>query len=161
MATADDIRRFYERILQRSGAEVSQAEIDFWAAQADAGSLAAARDAIVASAEASRFVDPVARMYQAAFGRLPDPGGLDSLADSHRSGAATARDLANAFAGSIEFQGTYGNSPAPTDAYIAALYGNALGRAPDETGHDDDFELGAKPRHQWRGVLLLVRLDSA
>lgn len=73
------------------------------------------------------------RLYQAAFGRVPDPGGLGywiSVLDAGNS----AYDAATGFIESAEFRTLYGAES--TDAeYIDALYLNVLERTPDADGY--------------------------
>jgi len=72
------------------------------------------------------------RLYQAAFARAPDQGGLGHnvrLMD----GDYTLKNMANAFIGSAEFIQKYGSNTTDT-AYINALYNNVLGRNADDAG---------------------------
>jgi Ca2+-binding RTX toxin-like protein len=72
------------------------------------------------------------RLYQAAFSRTPDAGGLGYWINALDHGAALI-DVANGFIGSSEFASLYGANP--TDGqFIAALYNNVLHRAPDSGG---------------------------
>jgi len=76
----------------------------------------------------------VYRMYQATFNRTPDTPGLKhnvTLVDNGLS----IRDLADAFAGSPEFQELFGTSTS-NEAFINAMYQNVLGRGPDQAGFD-------------------------
>jgi len=90
--------------------------------------------------EATSFVDPLVRLYQGAFGRLPDTidpnGNFDTGAQSGfwantnalRSGISL-QALANAFVVSAEFLTLYGSN-AVTPALITAYYQHILGRDP-------------------------------
>ena len=73
------------------------------------------------------------RLYQAAFGRVPDQSGLGywiSVLDAGNS----AYDVATGFIESAEFRSLYGEET--TDAeYIDALYLNVLERTPDANGY--------------------------
>lgn len=92
--------------------------------------------ALAASAEAQAVVHPVIRIYQAAFGRLPDQAGLDFYADwlTGRLGpAVTLVNVADAFVASPEFAARFGAGPVDA-AFVTALYANVLGRAPDAAG---------------------------
>lgn len=73
------------------------------------------------------------RIYQAAFDRAPDLNGLGFWIDRMDQGASL-KDLAAGFIGSDEFSGKYGALNA--DAFVVALYGNVLGRQPDQGGLD-------------------------
>ena len=71
------------------------------------------------------------RMYLAALGRNADDEGLQYYTQAHASGA-TLLEAATGFVASAEFAQVYGD---PTDAgFLAQIYGNALGRAPDAGG---------------------------
>jgi len=74
------------------------------------------------------------RLYQAAFNRTPDKGGLGYWIDSMDSGH-TLMQVANSFIESAEFHDKYGANP--NDAqYVEALYANVLHRTPDAAGYD-------------------------
>jgi hypothetical protein len=72
------------------------------------------------------------RMYQAAFDRKPDAGGLGFWIATMDIGASLT-DVAAGFANSQEFKNLYG--AAPTNAeLVTRLYQNVLDRAPDAQG---------------------------
>lgn len=73
------------------------------------------------------------RVYDAAFGRTPDGPGLAFWNTLLQQGRAGRDDLAEAFTGSPEFAERYGADPTD-EAFIEALYVNALRRAPDPGG---------------------------
>ncbi|HWJ97334.1 MAG TPA: DUF4214 domain-containing protein [Acidimicrobiales bacterium] len=76
---------------------------------------------------------PVARLYLAGLGRLPDRSGLQYWTRRHAAGIALVR-LAEQFIASSEFQRRYGN---PTNAgYVDVLYRNVLDRGADASGSD-------------------------
>ncbi|GAB2846407.1 hypothetical protein GCM10027277_13440 [Pseudoduganella ginsengisoli] len=72
------------------------------------------------------------RLYQAAFGRTPDPGGLGYWICQLDHGIAL-KQVASSFAGSAEFQALYGAHPDSADI-VTRFYGNVLHRAPDAAG---------------------------
>lgn len=74
------------------------------------------------------------RLYQAAFARTPDNGGLKYWI-SNMDGGMTLNQVADGFLSSNEFKGLYGVNPR-IDQYLSALYSNVLYRAPDQGGHD-------------------------
>lgn len=85
------------------------------------------------SGEGASHGQPVARLYLAGLGRLPDRSGLQYWTRRHAAGVPLAK-LADQFLSSSEFQRRYG---APTDAgYVDVLYRNVLGRGADATGSD-------------------------
>jgi hypothetical protein len=74
------------------------------------------------------------RLYQAAFNRTPDLGGLGYWIAMLDSGL-TLDQAAQHFLASDEFKKMYGSGTTPT-AYINALYSNVLHRVPDQAGYD-------------------------
>jgi uncharacterized delta-60 repeat protein len=71
------------------------------------------------------------RLYQAAFNRVPDLGGLGFQMHALDSGL-TLTQVAGNFIASPEFQLTYGN--VDDTQFLTLLYRNVLHRAPDEGG---------------------------
>lgn len=74
------------------------------------------------------------RIYQAAFDRVPDLGGLGYWI-SQREGGTSFNDIASFFVSSSEFQSLYGANPT-NSTMVTALYQNVLNRAPDQGGFD-------------------------
>ena len=88
------------------------------------------------------------RLYQAAFARTPDLGGLGYWIAQVDDGAKLL-DLASGFLGSPEFASKYGANPTNQE-YTRALYLNVLGREPDANGYAYwSALLDGKP---WNGV---------
>jgi len=116
------------------GRHASTAEQAAWSAlSANGGATSNVQLLVAQSAETTAFVDPVVRLYQGAFGRVPDSsGGLSSglavNANVLRAGHSLI-DLAQAFVDSAEFAARYG-STAVTSSLISAFYHNILGRTP-------------------------------
>ncbi|MFC0168152.1 Calx-beta domain-containing protein [Pseudoduganella danionis] len=74
------------------------------------------------------------RVYQAAFDRAPDLGGLGFwIAQMDKGLSATA--VAGGFIDSAEFTQLYGLAPS-NDAFVGKLYSNVLHRTPDQGGYD-------------------------
>jgi hypothetical protein len=71
------------------------------------------------------------RLYQAAFGRVPDPEGLGFHIGAMQMGQNLA-SIAGNFLGSPEFEQRYG--ALSTNDFVTRLYLNVLGRAPDSAG---------------------------
>lgn len=72
------------------------------------------------------------RLYQAAFNRAPDQGGLGfwiNLMD----GGLSLQQVAAGFAASAEFKALYGAAPTSSDV-VTRIYNNVLHRAPDSGG---------------------------
>jgi Ca2+-binding RTX toxin-like protein len=87
------------------------------------------------------------RVYQAAFNRTPDNGGLKywiGLMD----GGYTLAGVASGFIASEEFKKLYGDNPT-NDFFVFKLYDNVLHRAPDKGGYD-----------YWVGLLNSNKIDS-
>lgn len=74
------------------------------------------------------------RLYQAAFNRAPDLGGLGFWINAMDKGLSMMA-AAGYFADSAEFQKLYG-SKLSDDAYVTQLYSNVLHRAPDAGGKE-------------------------
>ncbi len=96
-------------------------------------------------------VDQVAgqtyRLYQAAFDRTPDTGGLGHNIELMDAGLSL-QDMASAFVNSAEFIQLYGTAPSD-NAFIEALYNNVLDRGSDATGYaywQHELESGNRSR---------------
>lgn len=76
----------------------------------------------------------VYRLYQAAFNRSPDSGGLGYWIGVMDSGA-NLLDIASGFVNSAEFREMYGVNPTNT-SLVTTMYMNILHRAPDSAGLD-------------------------
>ena len=74
------------------------------------------------------------RVYQAAFDRVPDAGGLGFWIHAVDQGTSLT-DVAAGFIASAEFQALYGVNPTPL-AMVTKFYENVLHRAPDQAGLD-------------------------
>jgi hypothetical protein len=83
------------------------------------------------------------RIYQAAFDRAPDKGGLGFWISTMDGGASLA-DVAGGFMQSAEFANLYGNNPANADL-VTKFYNNVLHRAPDSGGYQ--YWLSALDQH--------------
>ena len=73
----------------------------------------------------------IARLYDATFKRLPDVGGLTGWVNALKGGASVT-DIAAAFAGSAEFQATFG--ALSNQAFVEQLYRFCLNREGDAGG---------------------------
>jgi hypothetical protein len=97
------------------------------------------------------------RLYQAAFARTPDTGGLSHWVKEMDQGTSI-HSVASNFLGSAEFQHMYGASPAAQD-FVALLYLNVLGRSPDQAGYD--YWLGNMASGESRESVLVAFSESA
>ncbi|HEU5148870.1 MAG TPA: CotH kinase family protein [Iamia sp.] len=123
------VRRFVAGV---EGRPATDTEVALWSAVIDQGTSPAH---IVASALGtprwSRDVAPVARLYTAYFGRLPDQAGLGWWVARRRAG--TGLDpMSSAFAGTPEFRAMYGSLS--DGAFVSQLYRNVFGREADAAG---------------------------
>jgi len=131
-------KAFVEQIYQNTfGRLPDDAGLQFWedslTAGASRGSVAVA---IAESAEAKQDSLATAgdnnngeiyRLYETAFGRAPELGGMSFWSSVLASGA-TVEQVATAITGLTEFQTAYANMSASD--FVAAMYRNALHRAP-------------------------------
>lgn len=76
--------------------------------------------------------DQVRRLYRAAFGRVPDAGGLRFWVERYQSDE-TMVSLAANFIASGESIAIYGDDPSDED-FLSVIYNNVLGRGPDSGG---------------------------
>ena len=104
------------------------------------------------------------RIYQAAFGRTPDEGGLrfwtgvlDSLDARGWSDEVKQQYIATQFNQSDEFRDLYGTNPSNFD-YIDAMYVNVLFRLPDQEGYD--FWVGGMENGLTREQILVAFSES-
>lgn len=88
----------------------------------------------------------VYRLYQAAFARTPDSGGLGYRIRETDLGTSLL-DVSRNFVASAEFRTKYGSTPDPTSV-VSSFYSNVLGRAGDPGGVAfwvGEINRGAKP----------------
>ncbi|MBS7699042.1 MULTISPECIES: DUF4214 domain-containing protein [unclassified Chelatococcus] len=122
---ADVVIQRYEGILRSTPSEAQVA------AYADSPSVEALDNALLAAATVT--VDPVVRLYQAVFGRVPDSDGLDFWVAQYNGGQGlTLPELASAFGDSGEFESQYGGLS--NSEIVGRLYANVLGRPGDAAG---------------------------
>jgi hypothetical protein len=142
--SAPTIATDYQRILQRPA---SLPEQDAWLLQQASASMSDAdvRSAFENSQETIHDVDPVIRLYQVAFGRVPDQAGLTVNVNALRAlGSDVA--IAQAFVDSQEFLAYFG-SKTVNATLIEALYQNALGRSGATAEVQAWLNSGVDPAH--------------
>lgn len=136
--TQAQIEALYSSILQIDSSELSasdQSDIQGLVAASTAGSTdAQIQDSIVNSTLAANTVEPLLRIYQSAFGRKADVGGLNFYADQLRNGQTTIDTIAKEFAASPEFTSRFPNAETDTSNFVSSLYTNVLGREADAAG---------------------------
>ncbi|MGZ8291000.1 MAG: DUF4214 domain-containing protein [Telluria sp.] len=97
------------------------------------------------------------RVYQAAFDRVPDAGGLGYWIAQMEAGASLDT-VASSFIGSGEFQAMYGSNPGNREM-VAKFYTNVLHRAPDQGGLD--FWVGALDSGAVNGATVLASFSES
>ena len=123
---------------QVPGSSLDAADLAAYNASLNSGALTEAQ--VIASIEGDTYtqtvVNPVIRLYQAAFGRVGDQGGLQFYVSEITANPSILSQLPTDFANSPEFTGRYGvSASSPVNAaFLTALYENVLGRAPDQDG---------------------------
>ena len=102
----------------------------------------------------------VARLYEGAFGRVADSGGLVQYYRAMQAAPSTGlNQVALALASSAEFTGRYGALSGA--GFVTQVYQNALGRAPDGAGLAAYVAaLAAGPGGPSRGDVLAAISDS-
>lgn len=137
------VQQLYDNTFDRSA---DPAGLGFWVGQLNAG--ASRGQVVVGFSESQEYknrveagstamFDPdeaataVARLYRSAFDRDPDAGGFRNSLEAVNSGLSLDA-LADAFAGSPEFNQTYG--PLSNGQYVELLYNNVFDRSSDPGG---------------------------
>jgi hypothetical protein len=128
--SADFVAQLYSQFLRRPA---DASGVSFWSEKIDSGKMTASEVSVqfMAGDEFQHMVDPVVRLYFAAFGRSPDPAGLTYWVDVLRAGA-TAQQIGAVFAAGPEFQEQHG--AASDSVFLDMLYQQAFKRAPDAAG---------------------------
>jgi len=105
--------------------------LQYWAGQIESGVQTAAQvtEVFFNAAEFQDVVGPVAQLYLASLGRLPDTDGLNFWVQAFRNGSALAQ-IADDFIASPEFQMRFGAAVSNEDL-VNLLYLNVLGRSAD------------------------------
>ncbi len=97
----------------------------------------------------------LARLYQAYFGRAPDPPGMEYWLDVRSSGGSLTT-VSESFARSPEFLATYG--PLSDAEFVDRVYRNVLDRPADQGGFD--YWLGRLQAGASRGGVMLGFAES-
>ena len=115
------------------GREGDSGGLNFWANQLNTGTATRAQviDNFFNSPEFQGITAPVTRLYFAYFLRIPDYSGLLFWVNQYRQGV-TLDSISQGFAGSSEFQTTYGSLN--NTQFVTLVYQNVLGRSPDSEG---------------------------
>lgn len=138
--TAGFVRQLYQNVLNRAPDAAGEAQ---WVRAVNATSRGEALRLFSDSQENHRATLPIAgdrddaaaaRLYQAAFDRLPDAPGLAATADALSNGAPID-EVAQGFVNSGEFGRAYGSLG--DEGLVTQLYQNVLHRAPDAAGKAD------------------------
>ena len=132
------------------------AGLSYWSSRIRAGIDGAAQifAQFAASPEFAGVGEPIVRLYNGYFHRLPDPGGLRYWMDvARRSGLGF---VSASFASSPEFTSTYGQLN--DGAFVERVYLNVLGRASDPAGRS--YWTGRLAHGLTRGGLMLAFTES-
>ena len=100
------------------------------------------------SATIESDISAISRLYTAAFGRKPDEGGLQFWINVVNDPVVSYKDVSKSFVDSPEFSAIV-SPDSSGNIFVAALYRNVLGRAPDSEGLSfwtNQFESGLKDR---------------
>ncbi|MFC0132782.1 hypothetical protein CR105_13195 [Massilia eurypsychrophila] len=128
--SASFVAQLYAQFLRRPA---DAAGLNYWSSQIDSGKVNAAEVSaqFMAGDEFQHTIDPVVRLYFAAFGRSPDPTGLAYWVDAIHAGATVAQ-IGAVFAGAPEFRSLHG--AVDDSAFLDLLYQQAFNRMPDPAG---------------------------
>lgn len=96
------------------------------------------------------------RIYQAAFNRTPDNGGLVYWIGRMDTGTSLEQ-VAAGFVDSAEFKTLYGENPSNTD-FVVKLYNNVLHRAPDADGQK--YWVGQLDKGMTKAAVLVAFSES-
>ncbi|KAB1073218.1 DUF4214 domain-containing protein [Methylobacterium planeticum] len=126
--TAAQITTAFENVLQR---DPSGEDVNALTAASQSGFFTDGQvyGSIVNSAEANANVDPVIRLYQVAFGRVPDKDGLHANVNGFEASGQSLKAISEAFAHAPEFTAQYGSGEVVTESYLQSLYAHALDRS--------------------------------
>jgi len=129
--TTEFVKQQYRDFLNR---EAEPGGLQYWVGVIDSGAMTRAQviESFFWSEEFGARIAPIVRLYFAYFLRIPDYGGLMYWIDQFSNGQSLGA-ISNSFAGSEEFQQTYG--ALSNEAFVNLVYQNILGRAPDPGGY--------------------------
>jgi hypothetical protein len=134
LSDGDIVRLLFEDVLGRPADDGALAA--FEAALAAGRTPAQVLGDLYASAEYATWqIEPVIRLYYAAFARMPDYDGLRNWSNALHAGVLALTQAADQFAGSPEFIQTYGSLD--NTQFVQQLYRNVLGREADTAGLND------------------------
>ena len=83
--------------------------------------------------DTAELTNSIGRLYTAAFGRMPEAGGLNFWTKAASDNIITYENIAKEFTVSNEFISRFGQNISDVE-FIGNLYGNVLGRLPDAEG---------------------------
>lgn len=140
------------------GREGDEGGINFWVQELESGRVTRAGlvEDFFLSPEFQSGVAPVARLYFAYFGRIPDYPGLQFWV-GELQGGRSLNDMSQAFAASPEFVATYGDLD--DGEFVDLVYWNVLGRAPEPEGHA--FWISQLAAGMSRGAMMVEFSESA
>ncbi|AWN42706.1 DUF4214 domain-containing protein [Methylobacterium durans] len=126
--TTAQVSMAFENVLQRAPGD---ADVNAFVSASQSGFFTDAQiyDSIVHSPEANGNVDPIIRLYQGAFGRVPDKDGLHFNVNAFEASGQNLKAIVEIFSHSAEFTALYGSGETVTESYLQSLYANVLGRS--------------------------------
>lgn len=128
-ATTNLVTGLYQGFLGRSP---DASGLTYWSNQIESStaSVQTVISSFFNSAEFQLSVGPVARLYSAAFNRVPDSAGLNDWVNQYRtSGNSNINTIAQKFVQSAEFSASpLWSNTQDNSAFVAKLYTNILGR---------------------------------
>ena len=124
------VKQQYRDFLNR---EAEPGGLQYWVNIIDSRAMTRAQviESFFWSNEFGATIAPIVRLYFAYFLRIPDYEGLMFWIDQFSNGQSLEA-ISDSFAGSEEFQQTYG--ALSNEAFVNLVYQNILGRAPDSGG---------------------------
>lgn len=130
-ASITAVNQDYANILFRAA---TTTEVTTLATSIDNGTtLAQAASQLATGSDAASYVDPIIRLYQAAFNRAPDLAGLRAWVGAFRGGLSL-QAIAQGFVASPEFASVFGTATPAGSALATKLYANVLNRTYDAAG---------------------------
>jgi len=132
MNTATFIEQLYTKFLGRNS---DTAGLAYWGDQIDSNKLNAAQvtQLFIDSQEFTGHVSPIAQIYYAALGRIPDAEGLLYWVNTYQKGHSLT-EISESFVQSDEFENNYKASLSDNSKFLELLYNNVFGRAADSEG---------------------------
>ena len=133
MSTAAFVEQLFQQFLGRPSDALGRA---YWESQLDNQSLTASEvtELFISSPEFSQTVSPIAQLYYAALGRIPDAAGLQYWVNAYQNGASLT-SISKSFIQSAEFQSNF-SATTDNNGFLDLLYKHVFNRSPDDAGKE-------------------------